>query len=126
MRRGTRTEVCRNAYAGPGRQAQKIRQQRLSAGTQSQKRMRWTARLSKSALDNLLQRGFAEHEPARRERLAERKRPATDRDSVRFSPALAHGSALCDRARDRHIAHQSAGTNRKTVELLPSKRPAPQ
>src|SRR5438132_9272726 len=84
-----------------------------------------TTRLPKSALDDLLQGGLAEHEPARGERLAERNRPATDRDSLRFSPAPAHRLTLCDRARHRHTAPQPTGTNRKTAQLFSSKWTAP-
>ena len=126
MCRRTRTRIRRNAHARPGRPAQKIRRQRLSARAQSEEQLRRAARLSKSALDNLLQGGIVEHDPAGGERLAERKRPATDREGLRFSPALTDGFALRDRTCHRRTAHQLAGANRKTAPLFSSKRPAPQ
>src|SRR6478752_9652021 len=109
MRRRTRTRLRPAAHGTRGRPAQKIRRQRLSARAQLEERLWRTARLSKSALDYLLQRRFAEHEPARRERLAERKRPAPNRTCVRFSSALAHRLALRDRTRHRHTAYDFAG-----------------
>src|SRR5512141_2648451 len=124
MRRRTRTRLCRATHEGPGRPAQKIWRQRLSARAQSEERLWRIARLSKSALDYLLQRGFAEHKSTRRERLAERKRPAPNRACVRFSSALAHRLALRDRARHRHIAHEFAGPSRYATRVFTSKRPA--
>src|ERR1700757_2705239 len=120
----TRTELCRAAAGGPSSPTQKIRRQRLSARAQPEERLWRTARLSKSALDYLLQRGFAEHKPTRRERLAERKRPASNRACLRFSSTLAHRLALRDRARHRHTAHELAGTNRHAAGVFTSKRPA--
>src|SRR5205809_19857 len=126
MRGGTRTEICRNAHARSGRPAQQARRQRVSAGAELEERMWGTARLPKSALGDLLYRGFAKHQPARWERLVERKRSPKDRKSLRFSPALAHGFALRDRTRHRHTTHQLAGTNRKTAQLFSSKWTAPE
>src|SRR5438093_13341934 len=126
MCRGARTRICRDAHAGPGGAAQKIRRQRLFAGAKSQERLWRAARLSKSALDNLLQGRLAEHEPAGGERLVERKRPATHREGLRFSSPPAHGLTLCDRTHHRHTAYQPAGANRKEASLFSSKRPAPQ
>src|SRR5207237_192594 len=60
-----------------------------------------------------------------REQLVERNGPASDRSGLRFSPARAHGFALCDRARHRHSASQRAGTDRQTLALFPAKRAAP-
>src|SRR5437867_11731799 len=88
--------------------------------------MRRPARLSKPSLDDLFQRGFTEHEPACRKRLAERKRPAQDRKGVRFSPAFAHRFTLRDGTRDRHSSHWFAGTDRKTARLFFWEWPAPQ
>src|SRR6267142_2639948 len=124
MRRRTRTRLRRATYEGPGRPAQKIRRQRLSARAEPEERLWRTARLSKSALDYLLQRGFAEHKPTRRERLVERKRPAPNRACVRFSSAFAHRLALRDGARHRYTAHEFAGTNRDAARLFASKRAA--
>src|SRR6476646_4827202 len=124
MRRRTRTRLRPATHGGPGRPAQKIRRQRLSARAQLEERLWRTARLSKSALDYLLQRRFAEHKPARRERLAERKRPAPNRACVRFSSAPAHRLALRDGARHRHTAHEFAGPGRNAARIFPSKRPA--
>src|SRR6266550_8388102 len=124
MRRRTRTRLRRATHGGPGRPAQKIRRQRLSARAESKERMWRTARLSKSALDYLLQGGFAEYKPARRKRLVERKRPAPNRARVRFSSALAHRLALRDGARHRHTAHEFAGTSRNAAGVFTSKRPA--
>src|SRR5262249_41541157 len=126
MCRRTRTRLRRAAHEGPGRPAQKIRRQRLSARAQPEERLRRTARLSKFALDYLLQRGFAEHKPTRRERLAERKRPASNRACVRFSSALAHRLALRDWARHRHLPHEFAGPGRNAARVFTSKRPASQ
>src|SRR5881227_3291519 len=84
---------------------QEIRRQCLSPGTEPEKWMRRPARLSKPSLDDLFQRGFTEHEPACGKRLAERKRPASDRKRVRFSPAFAHRFTLRDGTRDRHSSH---------------------
>src|SRR5438876_11955727 len=84
-----------------------------------------TSRLSISALDDLLQRGFAEYEPTGGKRLVERKRPTKDRESLRFPLALAHGFALRHRARHRRTAHQPAGTNRQTAQLFSAKGTAP-
>src|SRR6266478_31664 len=125
MRCGARAGICRNAHARSGRSAQEVWRQRLSTGAELEERMWRTARLSKSALDDLLQRGFAEHQPARGQRLVERKRSATDRESLRFPPALAHRFALRHRARHRHTAYQPAGTSRKTAQLFSSKWTAP-
>src|SRR5436190_12349160 len=124
MRHRTRTRLRRAAHAGPSRTAQKIRQQRLSARAEPQERVWRTARLSKSALDHVLQRGFAEHKPTRRERLAERKRAAPNRAFVRFSFALAHRLALRNRARHRHTAHEFAGTSRDEARVFAPERPA--
>src|SRR6266581_2792659 len=124
MRRRTRTRLCRVTHAGPSGPSQKIRRQRLFARAQPEERLWRTARLSKSALDYLLQRGFAKHKPTRGERLAERKRPAPDRARVRFSSAPAHRLALRDRARHRHTAHEFAGTSRNPARVLAAKRPA--
>src|SRR5881394_1223336 len=124
MRRRTRTRLRRATPEGPSRPAQKIRRQCLYARAQPEERLRRTARLSKSALDYLLQGGFAEHKPTGRERLAERKRPAPNRARVRFSSALAHRLALRDRARHRHTAHEFAGTSRNAAGVFTSKRPA--
>src|SRR5262245_20757778 len=124
MRRRTRTRLRRAAHGGPGNPAQKIRRQRLHARAQPEERLWWTARLSKSALDHLLQRGFAEHKPTSRERLAERKRPAPNRARVRFSSALAHRLALRNRARHRHTSHEFAGPGRNAARVLASKRAA--
>src|SRR6478735_2609208 len=124
MRRRTRTRLRPATHGGRGRPAQKIRRQRLSARAQLEERLWRTARLSKSALDYLLQRRFAEHKSARRERLAERKRPAPNRARVRFCSALAHRLALRDRARHRHTAHEFAGPDGNATRVLPSKRPA--
>src|SRR6266511_619453 len=124
MRCRTRTRLRRAAHGGPSRTAQKIRRQRLSARAEPEERLWRTARLSKSALDYLLQRGFAEHKPTRRKRLAERKRPAPNRACVRFSSALAHRLALRDRARHRHTAHEFAGPSRNAAQVFTSKRPA--
>src|SRR6266480_3229187 len=124
MRRRTRTRLRRATHGGPGRPAQKIRRQRLSARAKPEERLWRTARLSKSALDYLLQRGFAEYKPTRWKRLVERKRPAPNRACLRFSSALAHRFALRDRARHRHTAHEFAGTNRNSARVLTAKRPA--
>src|ERR1041385_803583 len=124
MRRRIRTPLRRAAHGGPGRSPQKIRRQRLFARAQPEEWLWRAARLSKSALDYLLQRGFPEHKSTRRERLAERKRPAPNRTCVRFSSALAHRLALRHRTRHRHTAHELAGTNRNAVGLFASKRPA--
>src|SRR6476620_12420821 len=124
MRRRTRTRLCPATHGGRGRPAQKIRRQRLSARAEPEERLWRTARLSKSALDYLLQRRFAEHKPTRGERLAERKRPAPNRARVRFSSALTHRLALRDRARHRHIAHEFAGPGRSAARVFSSKRPA--
>src|SRR6478672_3024033 len=124
MRRRTRTRLCPATHGGRGRSAQKIRRQRLSARAEPEERLWRTARLSKSALDYLLQRGLAEHKPTRGERLAERKRPAPNRACIRFSTALAHRLALRDRARHRHTAHEFAGPGRNAPRVLPSTRPA--
>src|SRR5882757_2307222 len=124
MRRRTRTRLRRVTYGRPGRPAQKIRRQRLSARAEPEERLWRTARLSKSALDHLLQGGFAEYKPARRERLVERERPAPNRACVRFSSALAYRLALRDGARHGHTAHELAGTNRDPARLFASKRPA--
>src|SRR5439155_23147466 len=85
-----------------------------------------TSRLSESALDDLLQRGFAEYKPTGGKRLVERKRPTKDRESLRFPLALAHGFALRHRARHRRTAHQPAGTSRQTAQLFSSQWTAPQ
>src|SRR4029453_446329 len=122
--RRTRTRLCRGTHGGPGRPAQKIRRQRLSARAEPEERLWWTARLSKSALDYLLQRGCAEHKPTRRQRLVERKRPAPNRACVRFSSALAHRLALRDRARHRHTAYEFAGPSSNAARVFTSKRPA--
>src|SRR6476620_9825221 len=124
MRRRTRTRLRPATRGGRGRPAQKIRRQRVSARAQLEERLWRTARLSKSALDYLLQRRFVEHKPARRERLAERKRPAPNRTCVRFSSALAHRLALRDRARHRHTAYEFAGTSRNAARVFAAKRPA--
>src|SRR4029453_701535 len=124
MRRRTRTRLRRATHGGPGRPAQKIRRQRLSARAEPEEALWRTPRLSKSALDYLFQRGLAKHKPARRQRLAERKRPAPNRACVRFSSALAHRLALRDRPRHRHTAHEFAGTSRHTPRVFTSKRPA--
>src|SRR6476469_1063070 len=124
MRRRTRTRLRPATHGGPGRPAQKIRRQRLSARAQLEERLWRTARLSKSALDYLFQRRFAEHKPTRGERLAERKRPAPNRARVRFSSALTHRLALRDRARHRHTAHEFAGPSRKPPRIFPPTRPA--
>src|SRR4030095_12227021 len=126
MRSRTRTRLRGATHEGPSRPAQKTRRQRLSPRAQPEERLWRAARLSKSALDYLLQRGFAEHKPTRRERLVERKRPAPNRACVRFSSALAHRLALRDRARHRHTAHEFAGTNRNPARVFASKRPASQ
>src|SRR5258708_34831779 len=105
MRRRTRTRLRRATYGGPGRPAQKIRRQRLSARAEPEERLWRASRLSKSALDYLLQGGFAAYKPARRDRLVERKRPAPNRACLRFSSALAHTLALRDRPGHRHTAH---------------------
>src|SRR4029450_9281939 len=123
MRSRTRTRLRGATHEGPSRPAQKIRRQRLSPRAQPEERLWRTARLSKSALDYLLQRGFTEHKPTRRERLAKRKRPAPNRACVRFSSALAHRFALRDRARHRHTAHEFAGTSRNAPRGFTSKRP---
>src|SRR5262249_54346759 len=102
----------------------KIRRQRLPPRAQPQERVWRAARLSKSALDYLLQKRFAEHKPTRGGRLAERKRPAPNRARVRFSSALAHRLALRDRARHRPIAHEFAGPGRNAARVFTSKRPA--
>src|SRR4029453_17840905 len=122
--RRTRTRLCRGTHGGPGRPAQKIRRQRLSARAQPEERLWRPARLSKSALDYLLQGGFAEYKPARWERLVERKRPAPNRACVRFSSALAHRPALRNRARDRHTAHEFAGPGCNAARVFISQRPA--
>src|SRR6476620_4384080 len=124
MRRRTRTGLRRATHGGPGRPAQKIRRQRLSARAESEKRLWRTARLSKSALDYLLQRRLAEHKPTRRARLAERKRPAPNRARVRFSSALTHRLALRGRARHRHTAHEFAGPGCSAARVFASERPA--
>src|SRR5260370_27711145 len=124
MRRRTRTRLRRATHGGPGRPSQKIGRQRLSARAQLEERLWRTARLSKSALDYLLQRRFVEHKPARRERLAERERPAPNRARVRFSSALTHRLALRDRTRHRHTAHEFAGPSRNATRVLPSTRRA--
>src|SRR5205809_7005530 len=85
-----------------------------------------TSRLSKSALDDLLQRGFAEYEPTGGKRLVERKRPTKDRERLRFPLALAHGFALRHRAPHRRTAHQPAATSRQTTQLFSSQLTAPQ
>src|SRR4029450_3179065 len=124
MRRRTRTQLRRATHEGPGRPAQKIRRQRLSARAEPEERLWRTAGLSKSALDYLFQRGCAEHNPTRRKRLAERKRSAPNRACVRFSSTLAHRLALRDRARHRHTAHEFAGPSRNAARVFTSKRPA--
>src|SRR4030095_8158160 len=126
MRRRTRTRLRRATHGGPGRPAQKIRRQRLSARAEPEERLWRTARLSKSTLDYLFQRGFAEHKPTGRERLVERRRPAPNRACVRFSSALAHRLALHDPARHRHTAHEFAGPSRNAARVFTSKRPASQ
>src|SRR5215813_13362742 len=122
MCRRTRTRLRRAAHEGPGRPAQKIRRQRLHARAQSEERLWRTARLSKFALDYLLQRWFAEHKPTRRERLADRKRPAPNRACLRFSFAPAHRLALRDWARHRHTAHEFAGSSRNAAPVFAAKR----
>src|SRR6266550_7982604 len=124
MRRRTRTRLRPATHGGPGRPPQEIRRQRLSARAEPEERLWRTARLSKSALDYLLQRGFAEHKPTRRERLAERKRSAPNRACVRFSFTLAHRLALRDRARHRHTAHEFTGPSRNAAWVFISKRTA--
>src|SRR4029453_1638185 len=121
MRRRTRTRLRRATHGGPGRPAQKIRRQRLSARAEPEEALWRTPRLSKSALDFLFQRGLAKHKPARRQRLAERKRPAPNRACVRFSSALAHRLALRDRARNRHTAPEFAGPSRNAARDFTSK-----
>src|SRR4030095_16751039 len=122
MRSRTRTRLRGATHEGPSRPAQKTRRQRLSPRAQPEERLWRAARLSKSALDYLLQRGFAEHKPTRGERLAERKRSAPNRACVRFSSALAHRLALRDRARHRHTAHEFAGPSRNAARVFTSKR----
>src|SRR5262249_29480442 len=122
----TRTRLRRVAHGGPGHPAQKIRRQRLHARAQPEERLWWTARLSKSALDYLLQRGFAEHKSTSRQRLAERKRPARNRACVRLSFTPAHRPALRHWARHRHTAHELAGSSRHATRVFASKRSASQ
>src|SRR3954454_2892627 len=124
MRRRTRTRLRRATYGRPGRPSQKVRRQRLSARAQSKERLWRIARLSKSALDYLLQRRFAEHQPIGGQRLAERKRPTPNRARVRFPSALAHGLALHNRARHRHTAHEFAGASRNAARVFTSQRSA--
>src|SRR4029434_3891101 len=124
MRGRTRTRLRRATHEGPSRPAQKIRRQRLPARAQPEERLWRTARLSKSPLDYLLQRGFAEHKPTRRERLVERKRPAPNRACVRLSFTPAHRLALRDWARHRHPAHEFTGSNRYATRVFAAKRPA--
>src|SRR5262245_55382836 len=124
MRRRTRTRLRRAANGGPGRPAQKIWRQCLPARAQLEERLWWTARLSKSPLDYLLQRGFAEHKPIGGERLAERKRPAPNRTCVRFSFAPPHRLALRDWARYRHTSHEFAGSSRDAPRVFAAKRSA--
>src|SRR6476620_11332809 len=126
MRRRTRTRLRRAAHGGPGHPAQKIRRQRLHARAQSEERLWRTARLSKSSLDYLLQRGFAEHKPTRRERLVERKRSAPNRACVRLSFTPAHRLALHGWARHRHTAHEFAGSSRNATRVFAAKRSASQ
>src|SRR5215831_18043129 len=126
MRRRTRTQLRRVAHGGSGRPAQKIRRQRLPARAQPEERLRWTPRLSKSPLDYLLQRGFAEHKSTGRQRLAERKRPAPNRACVRLSFTPAHRLALRDWARHRHPAHEFAGSSRDAPRVFAAKGPASQ
>src|SRR5947199_10438522 len=126
MRARTRTGIRRNADARSSRSAQEIRRQRLPPGTAREERMWRTARLPKSPLDDIFQRGLAEHKPTCWQRLAERNRPTANREGLRFSSALAHGFALCHRTRHRHSASQFAGTNRQTDKLLYWQRSASQ
>src|SRR6516164_3346112 len=126
MRRRTRTRLRRAAHGGPGHPAQKIRRQRLHARAQPEERLWRTARFSKSSLDYVLQRGFAEHESTSRERLAERKRPSPNRACVRLSFTPAHRLALRDWARHRHTAHEFAGSSRNATRVFAAKRSASQ
>src|SRR5207248_8603699 len=118
--------IRRNADARSSRSAQEIRRQRLPPGTAREERMWRIARLPKSRLDDVFQRGLAKHEPTCWQRLAERNRPTADREGLRFSSSLAHGFALCHRTRNRHSASQLAGTNRQTAKLLCWQRSASQ